>query len=415
MKFGKQALAFALALTLALLAGCGAPAAPSAGSAGSGQPASAAPTPEPEPQQPQASGEMPAAQPGISALTGREAKAEGMRPVAVMLYNTQACRPQWGISTADILIEANTEGQGSRLMALYEGYEQVERAGPVGPGRDVFLQLAMPFGAIPMFIGSDVYTSNLLNLYAYQPLDGRYAGVNAFDYDPSRRAIYNSEYGWYTHKDLIPGALELYGQSAQGATPTFFYFAEGSAPQAANGGTLEIGYGSERCAVLEYDPAEERYYLKEGGEFQTDANTEDGNVRFMNVVLLMARAGYKDDGVTRNYDLASGEGLYLSKGGARTIRWTKSGPQSPVQLFDEAGAALAVEPGRTYIGVWGGFEGQTLRLLAQDGSEQPLPPAPEPLEDLQPPEAEDGEAGGEPAPDAGADEGEPAPEDPPQE
>ena len=94
----------------------------------------------------------------------------------------------------------------------------------------------------------------------------------------------------------------------------------------------------------------------------------------------------------------------MSRGGARTIRWSKSGPQSPVQLFDEAGAALAVEPGRTYIGVWGGFEGQTLRLLAQDGSEQPLPPAPEPLEDLQPPEAEGGEAGGEPAP-----------EDPPQE
>ena len=399
MKFGKQALAFALALTLALLAGCGAPGASGAGSAGSGQPASAVATPEPEPQRPQVSGEMPAAQPGVSALTGREAKAEGMRPVAVMLYNTKACRPQWGISTADILIEANTEGQGSRLMALYEGCEQVERAGPVGPGRDVFLQLVMPFGAIPMFIGSDVYTSNLLNLYAYQPLDGRYAGVNAFDYDSSRRAAYNSEYGWDTHKDLIPGALELYGQSAQ----------------AANGGTLEIGYGSERCAVLEYDPAEERYYLKEDGEFQTDANTEEGSVRFMNVVLLMARAGYKDDGVTRNYDLASGEGLYLSKGGARTIRWSKSGPQSPVQLFDEAGAALAVEPGRTYIGVWGGFEGQTLRLLAQDGSEQPLPPAPEPLEDLQPPEAEGEEAGGEPAPDAGADEGEPAPEDPPQE
>ena len=74
-----------------------------------------------------------------------------------------------------------------------------------------------------------------------------------------------------------------------------------------------------------------------------------------------------------------------------------------------------MEPGHTYIGVWGGFEGQTLRLLAQDGSEQPLPPAPEPLEDMQPPEAEGEEAGGEPAPDAGADEGEPAPEDPPQE
>lgn len=410
MKFRKKALALALAFVLALLAGCGAPASGGASGAAGSQPASAAPTPEPQPEQPQASGALPLPEAGKSALTGREAKAEGMRPVAVMLYNTQSCRPQWGISQADILIEANTEGQASRLMALYEGYEQVERAGPVGPGRDVFLQLAMPFGAIPMFIGSDIYTSNLLNLYAYQPLDGRYAGVNAFDYDPSRRAVYNSEYGWYAHKDLIPGALELYGQSAQGSTPTFFRFAGGSAPEGAGGGALEIGYGSERTALLEYDPNEERYYLKENGEFQLDANLEDGQVRFMNVVLLLARAGYKDDGVTRNYDLTSGQGLYLCKGGARAIRWSKGGPGSPLQLFDEAGAALTLEPGRTYLGVWGGFEGQTLRLTGQDGGEQPLPALPEPLEDMQPAGGE--EPQGEPAPEDG---GEPAPDGEPQE
>lgn len=102
-------------------------------------------------------------------------------------------------------------------------------------------------------------------------------------------------------------------------------------------------------------------------------------MRFTNVLLLMAPSGFKDDGVTRDYDLTGGDGVYLSGGGAVQIQWKKGEADQPLQLFDAEGQPFPVRPGRTYIGIWGGFEGQSLRLLDSCGAEQPLPAAPAPM------------------------------------
>lgn len=317
---------------------------------------------------------LPLPQQGISAITGLPVQYPGQRPVAVMLYNNMACRPQWGIRAADLLIEANIEGQESRLMAVYEGVDAVEKVGPVGPARDAFLQMVMPFGVIPMFNGSDVYSSNLLNQYHYQPIDGHYAGVSAFDYDSSRRGIYPAQYNWYAHKGLLPGALELYGQSAEGETPAFFEFSEETVASNTDGQAMEVGYGTGRTVLLEYDGSQ--YVMKEAGDFQWDANQPDTAVGFDNVLLLLAKHGTKDDGVTREYDLNEGSALYLYQGSMRQIQWKKNGVMSPLQLFDENGNPFQMHPGRIYLGIWNGFEGQTLKLYNAEWTEQQLPELP---------------------------------------
>lgn len=371
--------AAALLLAALLLAGC------SGEGTGSSVPASqpesaATAAPTPAPQLPTVENDMPLPAEGKSALSGRDTQVSGQRPVAVMLYNQKAAWPQWGIGDAQILIEANTEGQNTWLMALYDGADQVEKVGPVGQGRDLFLQMVMPLQAVPMYIGSDVYASNLLEQYGYQPLDGLYAGTSAFDLDSERAKIYAEQYSWYAHKELIPSALEQYGQSVEGQTPSFFQFAEGGTPQNTQGYELDVTYGSQRSVRLVYDQGDQRYYLLEGDTIQTDANkAENGDVRFANVILLMARSGVKDNGVTRQYDLPGGQGLYLSGGGCQTIRWEKGDPTAPLKLYDESGSMLNVQPGRSYLGIYGGFEGQSLRLLDAAGAEQALPAAPEPL------------------------------------
>lgn len=375
MKLAKQAVVVALAA--ALLAGCGS-AASQSGTPGSAPQSSSQPaTPTPVPHEASTTMPLPAA--GISALTGRAAENPDRRPVAVMVSNVAAARPQWGIGTADLLIEANTGGETTSLMAVFDSLEKAVKVGPVCQGRDLFLQLVMPVNAIPMYIGSDIYTSNLMNWYTYQPLDGVYIGVNAYNLDGERDLTAPQELCWYADNRLIQSAVESYGQSVNGQTPTFFLFDEASVPAKGNGYRLEIGYGAQRTAQLVYGEAEDRYFLKEGDQDQLDAAKEDGLVRYSNVLLLMASSGFKDDGVTRDYDLTGGDGLYLTGGGAMQIQWKKGEADQPLQLFDAEGQPFAVRPGRTYIGIWGGFEGQSLRLLDAAGAEQPLPAAPAPM------------------------------------
>ena len=373
MKLAKRAVAAALAVLL--LAGCAAsaPSGSSGTSQSTSQPAQA--TPEPH----AANTEMPLPEAGISALTGRAAENPGRRPVAVMVSNDAAARPQWGIGTADLLIEANTGGENTSLMAVFDSLEKAVKVGPVCQGRDLFLQLVMPVNAIPMYIGSDIYTSNLVNWFTYQPLDGVYIGVNAYNLDGQRDLTAPQELSWYADNRLIQSAMESYGQSVDGETPTFFYFDEAAAPAKGNGYRLDIGYGAQRTAQLVYDEGEDSYFLKENDQDQLDGTLEDGRVRCTNVILLMASSGFKDDGVTRDYDMTGGDGLYLSGGGAVQIKWQKGEADQPLQLFDAEGQPLSVRPGRSYIGVWGGFEGQSLRLLDASGAEQALPAAPAPM------------------------------------
>lgn len=373
--------AAALALSLALLAGCGRAADSSQITSQTSSDASASSQAEPQaPEIPQTENDMPLPAEGISALTGRETEYYSQRPVAVMLYNDKAAWPQWGIGDSEILIEANTEGQGTWMMALYDGADALSKVGPVGQGRDLFLQMVLPIQAIPMYVGSDVYASNLLNYYSYQPLDGTYTGTNAFDLDTDRAKIYLEQYSWYTTSSLLPSALALYGQSSEGQPHSFFQFAEGSVPGNTQGYELDVTYSSERTARLVYNPDDQRYYLREGDTSQTDANRpEDSEVRFSNVILLMASSGWKDNGVTRQYDLSGGDGLYLSEGGVQTIRWEKGDAMAPLKLYDQNGSMLNVQTGRTYLGIYGGFEGQSLKLLDAAGAEQALPTAPAPL------------------------------------
>ena len=375
--------AAALVLSLALLAGCGKGADSSQAQPSSQTASSQAASSQAEPQAPQlpeTENDMPLPAEGISALSGRETEYYGQRPVAVMLYNNKAAWPQWGIGDTELLIEANTEGQDTWMMALYDGPDALQKVGPVGQGRDLFLQMVMPLQAIPMYVGSDVYASNLVNYYNYQPLDGVYTGTTAFDLDKDRAKIYAEQYSWYTTSSLLPGALGLYGQSSEGETHSFFQFAEGSVPQNTQGYELDITYGSERTVRLVYNTEDERYYLRESDTPQTDAGRpDDSEVRFSNVILLMASSGMKDNGVTRQYDLSGGQGLYLSGGGVQTIRWEKGDAMAPLKLYDESGNMLNVQPGRTYMGIYGGFEGQSLKLLDASGAEQALPSAPAPL------------------------------------
>ena len=80
-----------------------------------------------------------------SYLTG-EWKDESVvtrRPIAVMIPNNSPAMPQYGISKASIIYEAPVEGRITRLMAVVEDFDDLERIGPVRSSRDYFLYVAM--------------------------------------------------------------------------------------------------------------------------------------------------------------------------------------------------------------------------------------------------------------------------------
>lgn len=365
----KKILAAAAALTLctALLAGCGAKTAASAqsGEAQSGEGAqSTAPQNDAASVQTQTLTSDP--------LTGFDLQWPGKRPVAVMINSDSSLAGQWGVSAASVMIEAVTTGQKTALMCLYPAADAVEKLGPVTAGDDLFLQLSLPLNAIQMQINKTVYAANLLNTLGEQDLDGYYSGTTCFDYDGERGQAMGNEFCWYTNAGLIQNGLELYGLSDEGATRSMFHFGTEQRPDPSEhtAQQVNIHYGTGCDIGLHYDDFSGRY-LRTGadGADETDAATGEA-VKFRNVFLLKASTGVKDDNATRDYDLSGGTGVYLTQGGWEKITWSKGDVREPLQLFAADGSELVVNPGPSYIGILGDFNGQRAVIYNQNGEEQ---------------------------------------------
>lgn len=345
---------FAMALCTLLLAGCGA-AAPSAGAAPSAAPSQAV-----------SSSAVPSAPPAVQPLSGQPLAAGTAvsRPAAVMVDNSaSASARQWGTSSASVVMEALSEGKSTELMLWFDSLAAVPKTGPAAPGRDVFWQAALPENSILVQKGMNLYAENLLNCYAWQPLDALMLGVNCFDFDGSDPAAEDANC-WYTQGASLANGLAAYGMSAEGTVPQWQTF--GTPVQGNPLAAAAVGYSAASATTFKWENGVFNMYRTDGSA-QLDANT-GAQVAFNNVVVLYASAGVKDDKYTRDYDLTGGSGLFLVNGTWQAISWKKGDAAAPLQLLDAAGAPLTLSAGKTYIGIYGGFAGQSVTLSDAAGT-----------------------------------------------
>ena len=357
-------------LSVLMLAACSAP-----GSSEPTQTPAASPTAEPTP--------TPAPANNTNPLTGETTETDynNQRPVAVTLRNGEGSTPQWGVGKADLLVEGVSEGYDTTLTAVFATRNDISKVGPVGKVTDLGLQLVLPLNAVPVHIGKTTYASNLLNVLTYQDMDGLNVGTSGMAFDSDRYASgYREENCWYTTADLITAGLANYSMDTTGANMPLFHFEERPAPESQNGVNLYITFSQTAGAELKYD-ATTGLYLRHNFDGTPTMDADSGQqASFKNVLVLYASSGVKDDGYTRQYDMNGGTGLYLTDGAWQEIRWTKGDATAPLSLTDTSGATLAVNPGKTYLAVWGGYYGQALQLFASDGTEQTLPAEPALLE-----------------------------------
>ncbi len=304
---------------------------------------------------------------GLMPLTGLAGEDATARPIAIMISNAAAATTQWGIQSASVVIEALTEGSETNLALLFDSLADVPKTGPVSEAKDLFWQFAIAQNAILVQNDWNIYAENLLNCYNYQPIDAMFVGVNSFDYDSALGVQLNDEFCWYTKGSSLQTSITSYGIATQGEVSNMFNF--GNATGTAGGQTLTIAYSSATSSTFDYDSTTGLYAMsRTDGSAQIDANSGE-QVTFSNVLILSATASIKDNKYTRDYDLTSGTGLYLTNGEWQVISWVKGDVTAVLQLFDADGNPLTVSTGQTYIGIYGGISGQSVSLLNASGTE----------------------------------------------
>ena len=109
-----------------------------------------------------------------SYLTGEDVPASigRRRPVAVMLGNDRNGAPQSGLTNAGVIYEAPVEGQITRLMGIFEDYDNLEKIGSVRSCRDYYIFYANEFNAIYTHYGQAAYALPYLEQHAIDNLNG---------------------------------------------------------------------------------------------------------------------------------------------------------------------------------------------------------------------------------------------------
>ena len=87
-----------------------------------------------------------------------DADVAATRPIAVMIPNEAAAIPQYSLSEASILYEANVENRMTRMMAVYEGWEDLDKIGNIRSLRDYYAYWAFEWDAF-WCISEDLFSS----------------------------------------------------------------------------------------------------------------------------------------------------------------------------------------------------------------------------------------------------------------
>ena len=304
-----------------------------------------------------------------SYLTGEWTSEEvaTRRPIAVMIPNNSPAMPQYGLSQAGIIYEAPVEGRITRIMAVIENFDELDRVGPVRSARDYFLYTALGYDAIfcnwglaRPYVEELINRDNVHNVSAavegiYKPADEAYARVP--------REGYSLEFTGYLMMDGLFDAVDRLGYNwnySEGHVPQFLFANDMIAEYAENedatmiypggkSGDNASGYGAYH-PYFEYHADDHLYYRYQNGEPQIDEYNGE-QLTFTNVVLQYCHGEVRDDHDYLAFGMHDeGQALIFTNGKVIPCTWSRlAGDSIPARFYDATGQEVIVNQGKTWI------------------------------------------------------------------
>ena len=294
------------------------------------------------------------AQQGVNPLTGLPGLSDEVmatRPVAVMINNIRNAVPQDGLSDADLIYEAETEGGITRLLAVYKDWSNLSQIGPVRSAREYYLDFAMPLDAIFVHIGKSVTASEKMQSIGIDNLDGNFLSGYFF----TDRTL-AAQRGGQEHATFITGeelkkliADKIEDTSTDKQDPVFNFSEYKVVPGDVAAGTISVRFSGYLTGTFQYQPKTGTYTRSAFGTTLSDrANGE--TLAVDNVLILYATGSqHPTYPILKTFTLDSGTGYYASRGMAQPITWTKGGTDEPFKLYDTSGEELQINTGKTWI------------------------------------------------------------------
>ncbi len=316
-----------------------------------------------------------------SYLTGEWVDEEigNRRPISVAMPNQKSCLPHYGITNASVIYQMPLRDNLTRLLCVFEDFDDLDRIGPVRSIRTYMVYTGMEHDSIICHWGSAVYANDLLNSAEVDNISQATQGIAkpttvAFD-RYNRAGKYNDTDSAYMFIDGLMKGVEQRGYSwdyDSSFEPKFLFAAEGSratyddAQSATKIWPGTKGNYNTVSAYFEYNPSTNKYeYSEYGSPLKDEHNGE--TVQVDNVVLqicygeeidahgYLAMEMHRDEQHPGNGD---GRMLFFTNGKVVEGYWErKDGDDKPAKYYDADGNELIFNQGKTFIcHIWSKWE-----------------------------------------------------------
>jgi len=290
----------------------------------------------------------------VNPLTGEnnlKADAAGKRPVAVVVNNVPAARPQWGLCTPDIVVEGLVEAGITRMLWLYSDVNQIPKVGSIRSARHDFIEVAEGFDAIFVHWGGSPYAYEAIQNRSIKDIDGK-TRAKYFARDTSRNVP--KEHTGYTTGEKINQAisdLSIRSDIKSSYSSPFGFNSSNATYKSGSCESIKMSFSSGYNHTFKYNAQDKLYYNYMNSNKMVDADGKHMAVSNV-IVLYFPSFSVLNSAGSIDMDLTGGKGVIASNGSYENITWKKGNtPDNMIKLYAQDGSELKLNVGKSYIGL----------------------------------------------------------------
>lgn len=282
----------------------------------------------------------------IDGVLVTEEKAN-LYPIAITIENMVKARPTSGLSRANLVYEALTEGGITRFLAFYASDEEIKKIGPIRSARPYFLDWAEEFRAFYLHVGGS--PEALKKISQYQIFDlNQYFNGKYFWRAKNRSAPHNV----YTSSKLLSQALKDKKIPLEGNyQPWLFKDGNEVKDDQSKINKITINYSTFPYRVRwEYSFLDNSYkrFQVEKPHLETDGS----EIKVKNVIIQIVKTYVLDEiGRRRKETLGKGKALIFQDGQVIEGKWIKKTKGARTRFYDNLDQEIKFNRGIAWIQV----------------------------------------------------------------
>ncbi|WP_410771505.1 DUF3048 domain-containing protein [Fontibacillus sp. BL9] len=269
------------------------------------------------------------------------------RPLAIMINNAPAARPQSGLGGADIVFEVLAEGGVTRLVSIFHSHAEEAKIGPIRSIRPYMIELGESYHGVLVHAGASNDAYAVLQQQHKEDLDEITNAGAYFWRDKSRKAPHNL---YSNVEKLLEGAAKRNYDTEDPEVPAYTFREKDEHITGEPASSVEIKFQLDNYKVTyEYDTETQLYKRSINGSPHTDLDSGE-TLTAANVVVLGAEHKVLDDVGRLAVDLnLGGEALLFQQGKVIRGQWIHR-PDDVIR-FVKDNVEVPFVPGTTYFNV----------------------------------------------------------------